>query len=96
MSGLQIQISFEITSPPRRLSFGAGNDRLLINMVHINYWLVLFAFLSTIIACQPVIAVGWNEFLFVFLLIAALLGQPLYKFIRRLEKRFKHKQQSLT
>ena len=38
------------------------------------------------LACQPVIAIGRNEFLFVLLLIAVLLGPPLYRLARKLEE----------
>jgi hypothetical protein len=38
------------------------------------------------LACQPVIAIGRNEFLLVLLLIAVLLGPPLYRLARRLEE----------
>jgi hypothetical protein len=44
------------------------------------------------LACKPVFAIGWNELLFLFLLMAWLLGPPLYKFFRRLEEFRKHKQ----
>ena len=54
-------------------------------MIRENSRFALFAILLTTMACQPVIAVGWNEFLFVFILIAVLLGPPLYRLIRRLE-----------
>ena len=40
----------------------------------------------SILACEPVIAVGWREILFLFILIAILLGPPVYRFIRRLEQ----------
>jgi hypothetical protein len=43
-------------------------------------------------ACRPVIAIGWNEFLFLSVLIAVLLGPPLYKFLRRTEEFWKRKQ----
>ena len=38
------------------------------------------------LACQPVIAIGRNEFLLVLLLIAVLLGPPLYKMARKMEE----------
>jgi hypothetical protein len=55
------------------------------------FWGGLLALLLSTFACQPVIAVGWNEFLFVFILIAILLGPPLYRFIRGLEIFFRRK-----
>ena len=50
------------------------------------------AILSALLACRPVIAIGWVEFLFIFLLMAVLLGPPLYRFWRSLSdsKRFKN------
>jgi len=45
----------------------------------------------SIFACRPVIAIGWNEFLILSILIMVLLGPPLYKLIRRVEKFWKHK-----
>ena len=41
-------------------------------------------FLFVTLACRPVIAIGWGEFLFFSLLIILLLGPPLFKFIRRM------------
>lgn len=38
------------------------------------------------LACQPVIAIGRNEFLLVLLLFVVLLGPPLYRMARRLEE----------
>ncbi len=46
-------------------------------------WLAL---LLAMLACEPVIAIGWQELLILFLLFAFLLGPPIYKFIRRVEK----------
>jgi len=37
------------------------------------------------LACQPVFAIGWREIIFVALLMAFLLGPPVYRFLRRLE-----------
>ena len=41
------------------------------------------------LACRPVIAIGWEEFLFLFIVIAILIGPPVYRFIRKLEKKDK-------
>lgn len=38
-----------------------------------------------LLACQPVIAIGWREGIFIFILLAMLIGPPVYRFIRRLE-----------
>jgi len=62
-----------------------------IKDINRNLWHgLLVLFLSTL-ACRPVIAIGWNEFLFLFVLIAVLLGPPLYKFLRRVEEFWKRK-----
>lgn len=37
------------------------------------------------LACEPVIAIGWRELFFIFILMAFLFGPPLYRFIRRIE-----------
>ena len=49
--------------------------------------------LSTL-ACQPVIAIGWNEFLIVFVLIAILLGPLLYRFLRRVDEFLNRRRQN--
>lgn len=51
----------------------------------------VIALLFGTVACEPVIAVGWKEILFVFILVAILLGPPLYRFIRKLEELHKPK-----
>jgi len=38
------------------------------------------------LACQPVIAIGWREGFFIFILIGILFGPPVYRFIRRIEE----------
>jgi hypothetical protein len=35
------------------------------------------------LACRPVLAIGWGEFFFVVLVIALLVGPPLYRLVRR-------------
>jgi len=52
---------------------------------------ICFAILFVTIACEPVIAVGWREIIFVFILMAILLGPPLYRFLRKLEELRKSK-----
>jgi hypothetical protein len=47
--------------------------------------------LLSMLACQPVIAIGWKEILFIFILIAFLIGPPVYRFIRRFENSLKQK-----
>jgi hypothetical protein len=51
----------------------------------------LAVLLFSILACRPVIAIGWEEFLFLFVLIAVLLGPPFYRFVQRLEDFRRHK-----
>jgi hypothetical protein len=50
----------------------------------------LLAILISTAACEPVIAIGWKEMLFVFIVVAMLFGPPLYRFIRRVEHFLKH------
>jgi hypothetical protein len=38
------------------------------------------------LACSPVIAISWNEFLIIGVIISVLLGPPLYRFLRKMEK----------
>ena len=45
-----------------------------------------FVPLSVALACRPVLAIGWGEFLILAAVIALLIGPPVYRFIRRLEK----------
>lgn len=39
---------------------------------------------SVMLACRPVLAIGWGEFFFVVLVIALLIGPPLYRLMRRI------------
>jgi hypothetical protein len=50
----------------------------------------LLALLMSMLACEPVIAIGRNELLCLLVLIVVLLGPPLYKFARRVEEFLKH------
>ena len=50
---------------------------------------VLFALIALVfstLACSPVIAISWNEFLIIGVIVAVLLGPPLYRFVRRVEQ----------
>ena len=40
----------------------------------------------SLLACEPVIAIGWPEILIITGLVVFLLGPPLYKLYRRWEK----------
>ncbi len=50
-------------------------------------WAGVSALMLGALACQPVLAIGWREAALILLLIAWLIGPPLYRFFRRLEKR---------
>lgn len=65
----------------------AGNVRKKRNYIFTG----ISALLSGLLACRPVIAIGWVEFLFIFLIMAVLLGPPLFRFWRSLSdfQRFK-------
>jgi hypothetical protein len=38
-----------------------------------------------LLACRPVLTIGWGEFFFLVFVIAVLLGPPLYRLIRKIE-----------
>jgi hypothetical protein len=44
----------------------------------------------SLLACEPVIAIGWKEILFVFILAVIVFGPPMYRFIRKVEKLWRH------
>jgi hypothetical protein len=46
----------------------------------------LFAIVASTLACNPVIAISWNEFLIIGVIFTVLLGPPLYRFLRRVEQ----------
>jgi hypothetical protein len=50
----------------------------------------LFMLSLTALACEPVIAIGWREILIVFILVAIVFGPPVYRFIRKVEKLWRH------
>ena len=52
----------------------------------------LSALILSTLACRPVLAISWNEFLIVGVLFADLLGPPLYRLLRRVEEFFKHEE----
>jgi hypothetical protein len=53
----------------------------------------LFAIVASTLACSPVIAISWNEFLIIGVIVAVLLGPPLYRFIRRVEQFLKRRKE---
>ena len=50
---------------------------------------ILVPFLLCILACEPMIAIGKYEFLILVVVIAVLLGPPIYRFLRRMEQMMK-------
>jgi hypothetical protein len=50
-----------------------------------------FALILSTLACRPVLAISWNEFLIVSVLFAVLLGPSIYRWIRKVEQFLKHK-----
>lgn len=42
--------------------------------------------LPVLLACRPVIAIGWPELLILFVLLAFLFGPPLFRFYTWLQK----------
>lgn len=51
-----------------------------------KFLLGILPLLLGLLACQPVFAIGRNEFLLILLLFAVLLGPPLYRLARRVEE----------
>jgi hypothetical protein len=45
----------------------------------------------SLLACEPVIAIGWREIFIVLGLIVFLFGTPIYRLIRRIEILLKKK-----
>jgi hypothetical protein len=60
-----------------------------MNKKFLSGLLMLF---TSLLACRPMIGIGWNEFLILIILIAVLLGPPLYVFIRRVESFLRRRQ----
>ena len=55
---------------------------------------ILLVLILTTLACRPVLAISWNEFLIIGVLFTVLLGPPLYRFIRRVEEFFKSREKN--
>jgi hypothetical protein len=51
----------------------------------------LLALVFTTLACSPVIAISWHEFLLIGILVLVLLGPPLYRLVRRVEAFWKRR-----
>jgi hypothetical protein len=52
----------------------------------------LTVLLLSIVACEPVFAIGWRELGIIFLLVAVVFGPPAYRFMRRMEKYWKNRE----
>lgn len=50
----------------------------------------------SLLACQPMIVVGWNEFFFIFIIVAILIGPPVYRLVRRIENRLRQNNKDKT
>jgi len=50
-----------------------------------NFSLGIAVLILGTLACEPIFAIGWREILIVMVLVAFLLGPPVYRFLRRLE-----------
>lgn len=46
----------------------------------------LSALFLTMLACRPIFTIGWEESLVLIALIGFLIGPPIYRFFRWLEK----------
>ena len=57
----------------------------MIDHLYNNFLYGLLAIMLSTLACSPVIAISWNEFLIIAAVFAVLLGPPLYRLIRRVE-----------
>jgi len=56
-----------------------------------NFIIGITVLLLSVIACEPVFAIGWREILFVIVLAVFLIGPPVYRFLRRLENHRRRK-----
>ena len=50
-----------------------------------RYWIGLCGLLLAMLACEPVITIGVNEFLVIVVIVLILLGIPFFRFLRQLE-----------
>ena len=56
-----------------------------------NFNAGLVVLLLGVVACEPVIAMGWREIFIVLGLMIFLFGPPIYRFIRKIENILKRK-----
>ena len=54
-----------------------------------GFLIILAALLFSLLACEPVFAIGWRELGIIVLLVAIVFGPPAYRFLRRMEKYWK-------
>lgn len=52
---------------------------------------LLVVFILNILACRPVLAIGWGELLVLMVMAVVLIGPPVYRFFSKLEKTYKQK-----
>lgn len=67
--------------------------RYNLNMNSLKQSLVLSTVLLAVLACRPVLAIGWGEIILFSMLLLVLFGPPLFRFYRRLED-FRHHERS--
>jgi len=62
-------------------------------MKNVNFSLLVavLAVLLAVFSCRPVVAIGWQELLFLLLLVAVFVGPSIYRFLRRIENYHKHR-----
>ena len=60
--------------------------RMILNLINKKFLYGFLALGFSMLACEPVIAIGRYELLCLLVLILVLLGPPIYRFVRWLEK----------
>jgi hypothetical protein len=61
---------------------------------YFHIWLGACITALSVLACRPVLAISWNEFLIIGLLFTVLLGPAVYRLVRRVEDFFKSRQKN--
>jgi hypothetical protein len=56
----------------------------------IHVWVSIGLVALSVLACRPIIAIGWDEFFILMIVFAIMLGPPLYRFIRKIEDFRRH------
>lgn len=49
-------------------------------------WVGVYSLMLGILACRPMLAIGWGEFLILAVAVVLLIGPPLYRLFREFEK----------